>query len=90
MCQKGVSVGMKSSVQLQSKYIIYMMASGLFAASHRYFKLLAHGSGSILDLFSFRSDPYKSRVDAIDMDPIQSSADMKRVFLLSTENLCIS
>ena len=31
--------------------------------------LHAHGSGSILDLFSFGSDSYRSGVDATDMDP---------------------
>ena len=36
----------------------------------------------MLDLFSFRCDPYKSRVGATDLDPIQSSADVKRGFLL--------
>ena len=49
-------------------------------------RLRAHGSGSILDLFSFRSDPYRSRVDANYMDPIQSTAGVRRGFLLRTGN----
>ena len=52
-------------------------------------RLRAHECGSILDLFSCRSDPYRSRVGATDMDPIQSSADVKRGFPLCTENPCI-
>ena len=51
--------------------------------------LRAHGSGSILDLFSFRSDPYRSRMDATHMDPIQSSANAKRGFILRTGKTCI-
>ena len=51
-----------------------------------HFRLRAHGTGSILDLFSFRSDPYRSRVDATAMDSIHSSADVKRGFVLRTGN----
>ena len=41
------------------------------------FRLRAHGSGSILDLFSFRSDPYRSRVHSTRTDPTQRSTDVK-------------
>ena len=41
------------------------------------FRLRAHGSGSILDLFSFRSDPYRPRVHSTGTDPTQRSTDAK-------------
>ena len=41
------------------------------------FRLRTHGSGSILDLFSFRSDPYRSRVHSTGTDPTQRSTDVK-------------
>ena len=53
------------------------------------FRLRAHGSGSVLDLLSFRYDQFGSRVDAIDKDPTKISADMGKGFLLHTGNLCI-
>ena len=45
-------------------------------------RLRAHGSGSMFDLFSFRPEPYRSYVDATNMDPIPRSEDVKRGFLL--------
>ena len=40
-------------------------------------RVRTHGSGSILDLFSFRSDPYRSRVHSTRTDPTQRSTDVK-------------
>ena len=49
-------------------YNLYSHANMIFYVCS--YRLRAHESGSILDLFSFRSDPYRSRVDATDMNPI--------------------
>ena len=44
---------------------------------HWNLRLRTHGSGSILDLFSFRSDPYRSRVQSTRTDPTQRGTDVK-------------
>ena len=46
------------------------------------FRLRAYEGGSILDLFSFGSVPYRTFVDVTDIDPIQRSVDVKKDFLL--------
>ena len=51
-----------------------------------YLRLRAHGSGSISDLFLFRSDLFSSRMDATDVNPMQGSAEVKRIFLRITGN----
>ena len=58
------------STSLTKKFLMYVSLNTSL-------RLRTHGSGSILDLFSFRSDPYRSRVHSTRTDPTQRSTDVK-------------